>query len=238
MMIYYLTNIIWRIILQVNMQRRSVLYIANFLLPVLFFLCLDFASLLMSDTGGEKIGFKITVLLAVTVMQLILNDILPSSSDKIPLIGTAFVTHQWGGGNTHANLFFSPQRFTVWGFLVLCCSASWRQFWWYISLIKMHPRMRRQPWTKTWMRIKRANRTTSATVFLVRLFTISSNAKLHLPFSLWFTHLILNAFHLGWNTHTLMGFGASGLKKLSLRASTNHTAAVETLPVYKEVRSV
>lgn len=82
------------------MQRRSVLYIANFLLPVLFFLCLDFASLLMSDTGGEKIGFKITVLLAVTVMQLILNDILPSSSDKIPLIGTAFVFHHSGAGNT------------------------------------------------------------------------------------------------------------------------------------------
>ncbi|XP_043958299.1 5-hydroxytryptamine receptor 3A-like [Gambusia affinis] len=74
------------IVYTINMKRRSVLYIANFLLPVLFLLCLDFASLLMSDTGGEKVGFKITVLLAVTVMQLILNDILPSSSDKIPLI--------------------------------------------------------------------------------------------------------------------------------------------------------
>uniref|UniRef100_A0A3B5PYV4 Uncharacterized protein n=1 Tax=Xiphophorus maculatus TaxID=8083 RepID=A0A3B5PYV4_XIPMA len=74
------------IVYTINMKRRSVLYIANFLLPVFFFLCLDFASLLMSDTGGEKVGFKITILLAVTVMQLILNDILPSSSDKIPLI--------------------------------------------------------------------------------------------------------------------------------------------------------
>ncbi|XP_012720807.3 5-hydroxytryptamine receptor 3A [Fundulus heteroclitus] len=74
------------IVYTINMKRRSVLYIANFLLPVLFFLCLDFASLLMSDTSGEKVGFKITVLLAVTVMQLILNEILPSSSDRIPLI--------------------------------------------------------------------------------------------------------------------------------------------------------
>uniref|UniRef100_A0A087X5C6 Uncharacterized protein n=1 Tax=Poecilia formosa TaxID=48698 RepID=A0A087X5C6_POEFO len=74
------------IVYTINMKRRSVLYIANFLLPVLFFLCLDLASLLLSDTGGEKVGFKITVLLAVTVMQLILNDNLPSSSDKIPLI--------------------------------------------------------------------------------------------------------------------------------------------------------
>ena len=69
------------------MQRHSVLYIVNFLFPVVFFLVLDLASFFMSDTGGEKVGFKITVLLAVTVMQLLLNDILPSSSSRIPLIG-------------------------------------------------------------------------------------------------------------------------------------------------------
>ncbi|XP_037546868.1 5-hydroxytryptamine receptor 3C-like [Nematolebias whitei] len=69
----------------ITMKRRSSLYVANFLLPVLFFLCLDFASLLMSE-GGDKIGFKVTVLLAVTVMQLILNEILPVSSNNIPLV--------------------------------------------------------------------------------------------------------------------------------------------------------
>ncbi|XP_007558436.1 5-hydroxytryptamine receptor 3A-like isoform X2 [Poecilia formosa] len=74
------------IIYTIYMKRRSILYIVNFLLPVLFFLCLDLSSFLISDRGGEKISFKVTVLLAVTVMQLILNDILPSSSDKIPLI--------------------------------------------------------------------------------------------------------------------------------------------------------
>ncbi|XP_033974921.1 5-hydroxytryptamine receptor 3A-like [Trematomus bernacchii] len=68
------------------MKRRSALYIANFLVPILFFFCLDLASFLMSDSRGEKVSFKVTVLLAVTVMQLILNDILPSSSDRIPLI--------------------------------------------------------------------------------------------------------------------------------------------------------
>lgn len=69
------------------MKRRSVLYLVNFILPVLLFLCLDLASFMISDRGGEKLGFKVTVLLAVTVMQLILNEILPSSSDRIPLIG-------------------------------------------------------------------------------------------------------------------------------------------------------
>ena len=69
------------------MKRRSVLYIANFLVPIMFFFCLDLASFLISDSGGEKLGFKVTVLLAVTVMQLLLNEILPSSSDRVPLIG-------------------------------------------------------------------------------------------------------------------------------------------------------
>ncbi|XP_031698660.1 neuronal acetylcholine receptor subunit beta-3-like, partial [Anarrhichthys ocellatus] len=68
------------------MKRRSALYVANFLVPILLFLCLDLTSFLISDTGGEKLSFKVTVLLAVTVMQLILNEILPASSDRIPLI--------------------------------------------------------------------------------------------------------------------------------------------------------
>ncbi|XP_026033494.1 5-hydroxytryptamine receptor 3E-like [Astatotilapia calliptera] len=74
------------VVYTITMKRRSVLYIANFLLPVFFFLVLDMASFLVSDSGGEKLGFKITVLLAVTVMQLLLNEILPSSSNRIPLI--------------------------------------------------------------------------------------------------------------------------------------------------------
>ncbi|XP_075949101.1 5-hydroxytryptamine receptor 3A-like [Anarhichas minor] len=74
------------IVYTISMKRRSALYVANFLVPILFFLCLDLTSFLISDTGGEKLSFKVTVLLAVTVMQLILNEILPASSDRIPLI--------------------------------------------------------------------------------------------------------------------------------------------------------
>uniref|UniRef100_UPI003AACEBFB 5-hydroxytryptamine receptor 3A-like n=1 Tax=Centroberyx gerrardi TaxID=166262 RepID=UPI003AACEBFB len=71
-----------------TIKRRPILYIVNFLLPILFFLFLDLASFLLSDSGGEKLGFKVTVLLAVTVLQLILNDILPATSNRIPLIAT------------------------------------------------------------------------------------------------------------------------------------------------------
>ncbi|KAK7918715.1 hypothetical protein WMY93_009999 [Mugilogobius chulae] len=78
-----------------TMRRRSTLYVVNFILPVLFFLALDFASFLMSDTGGDKLGFKITILLAVTVLQLLLNEILPSSSDRIPLISIFCIGVFW-----------------------------------------------------------------------------------------------------------------------------------------------
>ncbi|XP_078794254.1 5-hydroxytryptamine receptor 3E-like isoform X2 [Oryzias latipes] len=75
-----------KIVYTITLKRHSQQYVANFVLPLLFFVCLDIASLLLSETGGEKIGFKVTILLSVTVMQFILNDILPPSSDKIPFI--------------------------------------------------------------------------------------------------------------------------------------------------------
>ncbi|XP_024913818.1 5-hydroxytryptamine receptor 3A-like [Cynoglossus semilaevis] len=74
------------IVYTINMRRRSTLYIVNFILPILFFLCLDLASFMISDNSGEKLSFQVTVLLAITVLQLILNEILPSSSNRIPLI--------------------------------------------------------------------------------------------------------------------------------------------------------
>ncbi|XP_029954726.1 5-hydroxytryptamine receptor 3A-like [Salarias fasciatus] len=73
------------------MKRRAVLYIINFLLPVLLFLALDLASFLISDTGGEKLSFKVTLMLAITVMQLILHEFLPASSNKIPLIAVYYI---------------------------------------------------------------------------------------------------------------------------------------------------
>lgn len=78
---------------QITMKRRPILYIVNFLLPVVFFLCLDLSSFLISEKGGEKLSFKVTVLLAVTVLQLILNEILPSSTNRIPLIGEPGSSH-------------------------------------------------------------------------------------------------------------------------------------------------
>ncbi|KAK2884589.1 hypothetical protein Q8A73_021063 [Channa argus] len=71
-----------------TIKRRPLLHVLNFLLPILFFLSLDLASFFISDHRGEKLGFKVTVLLAISVLLLILNEILPSMSNKTPLIAT------------------------------------------------------------------------------------------------------------------------------------------------------
>ncbi|XP_022045611.1 5-hydroxytryptamine receptor 3A-like [Acanthochromis polyacanthus] len=71
-----------------TIKRRPLLHVINFLLPIIFFLTLDLASFFISDHRGEKLGFKVTVLLAISVLLLILNDILPSMSNKTPLIAT------------------------------------------------------------------------------------------------------------------------------------------------------
>jgi len=62
------------------------MHFINFQLPILFFLILDLASFFIPDRG-EKLCFKVTVLLGISVLLLILNDILPSKSHRCPLIG-------------------------------------------------------------------------------------------------------------------------------------------------------
>ncbi|XP_019726241.1 5-hydroxytryptamine receptor 3A-like [Hippocampus comes] len=82
-------NQVWdQLVYTFVIRRRPLLHVINFLLPILFFLCLDLASFFIPDRHGEKLGFKVTVLLAISVLLLILNDILPSMSNKTPLIAT------------------------------------------------------------------------------------------------------------------------------------------------------
>ena len=63
------------------------LYAMNFILPLLYFLVLDVASFFISEARGEKLGFKVTLLLSISVLLLILQDMLPSTTVKLPYIG-------------------------------------------------------------------------------------------------------------------------------------------------------
>nr|XP_055041681.1 5-hydroxytryptamine receptor 3A-like [Misgurnus anguillicaudatus] len=72
---------------KITIKRRPLLYIINFIFPVFCFLVLDVASLFINASAGEKLSFKVTLLLSISVLLQILNDRLASTSSDIPLIG-------------------------------------------------------------------------------------------------------------------------------------------------------
>ncbi|XDV13899.1 hypothetical protein PO909_002206 [Leuciscus waleckii] len=76
-----------QLIYTITMQRRPLLYVIIFLMPVLYFLVLDLASFFIDSSGGEKLSFKVTLLLSISVLLLLLKDMLPSTASNIPLIG-------------------------------------------------------------------------------------------------------------------------------------------------------
>ncbi|XP_041939036.1 5-hydroxytryptamine receptor 3A-like isoform X1 [Alosa sapidissima] len=80
-------DVLDQLVYTITIARRPQLYLINFLVPVLLFLVLDLMSFFISGSGGEKLSFKVTVLLAISVLLLILNDILPSTDQKTPVIG-------------------------------------------------------------------------------------------------------------------------------------------------------
>ncbi|XDV14092.1 hypothetical protein PO909_002308 [Leuciscus waleckii] len=76
-----------QLIYQITIKRRPLLYVINIIIPVFFFLVLDVASFFIDTNASDIVTFKMTLLLSISVMLLILNDTLPSTADKIPLIG-------------------------------------------------------------------------------------------------------------------------------------------------------
>ncbi|XP_073801281.1 5-hydroxytryptamine receptor 3A-like isoform X2 [Danio rerio] len=75
------------LVYQITIKRRPLLYVINIIIPVFFFIVLDVASFFIEADGADKLSFKVTLLLAISVLLLMLNDTLPSTADRIPLIG-------------------------------------------------------------------------------------------------------------------------------------------------------
>ncbi|XP_075897532.1 5-hydroxytryptamine receptor 3A [Nelusetta ayraudi] len=75
----------------VTIRRKPLLYVVNLIVPLLYLLVLDVASFFIHASKGEKLSFKITVLLSISVLLLILQDMLPSTEDILPYIATYFV---------------------------------------------------------------------------------------------------------------------------------------------------
>ncbi|CAM4419944.1 unnamed protein product [Leuciscus chuanchicus] len=84
-------DIEWRkmhqLIYKITIKRRPLLYVINIIIPVFFFLVLDLISFFVDSNISEKVTFKVTLLLSISVMLLVINNTLPSTGTEIPLIG-------------------------------------------------------------------------------------------------------------------------------------------------------
>ncbi|XP_068434515.1 5-hydroxytryptamine receptor 3A-like [Clinocottus analis] len=70
----------------ITITRKPMLYVIIFIVPLFYFVLLDVASFFINEARGEKLSFKVTVLLSISVLLLILKDLLPSTESSLPMI--------------------------------------------------------------------------------------------------------------------------------------------------------
>ena len=75
-----------RVIFRFHFERRPQFVVVIVILPILFMCLLNVMVFLLPVDSGERIGFAITVLLAIAVYMTIVSDNLPKTSEPLPLI--------------------------------------------------------------------------------------------------------------------------------------------------------
>ncbi|XP_061632381.1 neuronal acetylcholine receptor subunit alpha-7-like [Phyllopteryx taeniolatus] len=76
----------------VTLRRRTLYYTLNLLIPSVLLSSMTLLVFLLPAKSGEKISLGITVLLSLTVFMLMVAEIMPATSDSIPLIGQYFAS--------------------------------------------------------------------------------------------------------------------------------------------------
>ncbi|XP_066565180.1 5-hydroxytryptamine receptor 3C [Amia ocellicauda] len=72
------------------LRRRPTVYIVNLLIPSCFLITVDLFSFLLPPQSVDRSTFKMTLILGYTVFLLIMNDLLPVTGNKTPLINVFF----------------------------------------------------------------------------------------------------------------------------------------------------
>ncbi|XP_002741012.1 neuronal acetylcholine receptor subunit alpha-6-like [Saccoglossus kowalevskii] len=71
----------------VIIRRRSAFYVVNLIIPCMIMSFLTLMVFYLPPDSGEKVSLSISILLALSVFQLLVADIMPPSSIAMPLIG-------------------------------------------------------------------------------------------------------------------------------------------------------
>uniref|UniRef100_G3NGE7 Neuronal acetylcholine receptor subunit alpha-7 n=1 Tax=Gasterosteus aculeatus aculeatus TaxID=481459 RepID=G3NGE7_GASAC len=76
----------------VTIRRRTLYYALNLLIPCVLLSSMTLLIFVLPADSGEKISLGITVLLSLTVFMLLVAEIMPATSDSVPLIGQYFAS--------------------------------------------------------------------------------------------------------------------------------------------------
>uniref|UniRef100_A0A3B3HX37 Neuronal acetylcholine receptor subunit alpha-7 n=2 Tax=Oryzias latipes TaxID=8090 RepID=A0A3B3HX37_ORYLA len=76
----------------ITIRRRTLYYALNLLIPCVLLSSMTLLVFVLPADSGEKISLGITVLLSLTVFMLLVAEIMPATSDSVPLIGQYFAS--------------------------------------------------------------------------------------------------------------------------------------------------
>ncbi|XP_072226363.1 cholinergic receptor, nicotinic, alpha 11 [Leuresthes tenuis] len=76
----------------ITIRRRTLYYALNLLIPCVLLSSMTLLIFVLPADSGEKISLGITVLLSLTVFMLLVAEIMPATSDSVPLIGQYFAS--------------------------------------------------------------------------------------------------------------------------------------------------
>ncbi|XP_070572736.1 neuronal acetylcholine receptor subunit beta-4-like [Ptychodera flava] len=81
------TDVYYHVIYTLVLRRRSLFYVVNLIIPCIVMSMLVMLVFCLPPDSGEKISLSISVLLALTVFQLLMAEIMPPTSSATPLVG-------------------------------------------------------------------------------------------------------------------------------------------------------
>ena len=69
------------------LRRKPMFFTYNLVFPCVLLMAIGTLVFLLPPESGEKVSLSVTVLLAMTVYQLLIAETIPATSEVIPLIG-------------------------------------------------------------------------------------------------------------------------------------------------------
>jgi hypothetical protein len=71
----------------IYLKRKPMYYVRNIIIPAVLITCIAALGFILPADSEEKVGLELTIVLAMSVFQLLVADKLPPSSESTPWIG-------------------------------------------------------------------------------------------------------------------------------------------------------